>query len=175
MKALDRGCLSVALGLVGTLMAPSTACARDTAVAEKTAHHVATTHTHAAATVEPLAPSVADVSALNGDREAPASAAPSIEPIKPGAVQVDIMKRDAAPVEASCDSACELSSSSEISLLPKVVMKTLVEMPVVGTFLITPVTTGVTVAPVEGLPALTFAVKPTKIAQGNGLVAIGRF
>jgi hypothetical protein len=173
MKAFDLGCLTSAFGLVGILMAPSTACARDTAVAEKTAHPVPTTH--ALATVEPLARSAAHVAGWAGGGTAPANAAPSAEPIHPDPLRVDVTKRDAAPAEASCDRACELSSSSEISLLPKVVMRTLVGMPVVGTFLITPVTTGVTVAPVDGLPALTFTVKPTQIAQGSGLVAVGRF
>jgi hypothetical protein len=101
--------------------------------------------------------------------------APPTDPLAADLLRVDIMKRDAASIEASCDRACELSSSSEVSLLPKVVMRTLVAMPVVGTYVITPVTTGVTVAPVEGLPALTFAVKPTKIAQGSGRVARARF
>jgi hypothetical protein len=173
MKALDLGCLTSALGLVGTLLAPSVACARDT-TAEKAAHRRPAAP--AMATVNPLPHSAADLAAVaGGGAGAAASAAPATEPVDPAPVRVDITKRDAAPVEASCDEACELSSSSELSLLPKVVMKTLVEMPVVGTFLITPVTTGVTVAPVEGLPALTFAVKPTKITQGSGLVAIGRF
>jgi hypothetical protein len=182
MNALELGCLTSALGLVGSLVAPATACAHDTTVAEKAR---GTTATHAIATAEPLAPSVVstatEIAGLAGGGElpvpvttAPASAAPA-NGADAAPVRVDITKSDEAPAEASCDKDCELSSSSEIKLLPQVVMKTLVEMPVVGTFLITPVTTGVTVAPVEGLPALTFAVKPTKITQGSGLVAIGRF
>jgi hypothetical protein len=154
-------------------MAPSTACARDTAAAKSAAHAVPTTH--AVATAEPLARSATDVAGLADGGVAPANAAPSTDPLAAGPMRIDITKRDATPSEASCDRACELSSSSEVSLLPKVVMRTLVAMPVVGTYFITPVTIGVTVAPVEGLPALTFAVKPTKIAQGSGLVAIGRF
>lgn len=187
MNALELGCLTSALGLVGTLVAPATACAHDTTVAEKAR---GTTATHATATAEPLAPSVVstatEIAGLAGGgglpvpstttpvTTAPASAAPA-NGADTAPVRVDITKSDEPPAEASCDKDCELSSSSEIKLLPQVVMKTLVEMPVVGTFLITPVTTGVTVAPVEGLPALTFAVKPTKITQGSGLVAIGRF
>lgn len=172
MKALELGCLTSALSLVVAL-APSMACARDTHVVKKTAH--AAHASRSAATVKPLVPASAEATGLTGGSAVSASTvSESALPSTTGPVRVDITKSD-PPAEASCDKDCELSSSSEISLLPKVVMRTLFEMPVVGAFLITPVTTGVTVAPVDGLPALTFTVKPTKVTQGSGLVAIGRF
>jgi hypothetical protein len=49
------------------------------------------------------------------------------------------------------------------------------ELPVLGMFIL-PVTEGVTIPTFEGpLTSLTLAVKPTKIARGSGVVAIGTF
>ncbi len=48
------------------------------------------------------------------------------------------------------------------------------DLPVLGAFLL-PVTEGVTIPTFEGLTSLTFAVKPTKITRGSGVVAIGTF
>ena len=63
----------------------------------------------------------------------------------------------------------------QITLLPEALLRNLGEVPIVGDVLVTPVTRGITVAPLDGLPEVTLKVKPTKFARGDGLVVISRF
>lgn len=61
-----------------------------------------------------------------------------------------------------------------LPLLTDEILRELVELPLLDTVM-APVTRGVTFETVDGGPAVTFAVKPTKFTRGSGLVAIGRF
>ena len=99
-----------------------------------------------------------------------ASSAGSAGNIEP---HVDLDASDDVKVDTLCENP-QCGTVHQIDLLPAVIFEQLEELPVLGLFVI-PVTKGVTIDPGEGLPRLTFAVKPTKISRGSGLVAIARF
>jgi hypothetical protein len=74
----------------------------------------------------------------------------------------------------TCEQDCPSKRKSAIALLPEVILRNINEVPLLAAFFM-PVTEGVTITPAEGLPAVTFTVKPTKITRGSGLVAVSRF
>jgi hypothetical protein len=86
--------------------------------------------------------------------------------------QVDLDSTDDVNLDELCEKQC--GTVQEINLLPEAIFEKAEALPVLGMFVL-PVTKGVTLDPGQGLPAITFAVKPTKITRGNGLVAIARF
>lgn len=75
---------------------------------------------------------------------------------------------------ARCEDGCGPRPARGFSALPAVLLRELGEVPVLGA-VIMPVTEGVTFTPFDGLPPVTFAVKPTKFTRGSGFVAIGTF
>jgi hypothetical protein len=74
----------------------------------------------------------------------------------------------------SCAPSCPPKRKSVISRLPQIILHNLDHVPVLAAVIV-PMTEGVTITPAEGLPAVTFALKPTKITRGSGLVAVGQF
>jgi hypothetical protein len=205
MKAVMTGCLSVALGLAGSLAAPSEACAGDTTVAKMTTetaqpaaksaaksgaksarktakrpHAKGARARASAALLDPVPAPVVDPHTAAGAALAPAGAV-SAPAAQDPATLLDVDETTAAG-EDGCkrdgDSErppqCLERPKSEIELLPEVILKNIVDTPVLGAF-VTPVTEGVTFETVEGLPSVTVLVKPTKITRGSGLVAVGTF
>lgn len=88
--------------------------------------------------------------------------------------QVDLDPSDDVKVDKLCGDDPQCGTLHQIDLLPEVVFEKMEELPVLGVFVI-PMTKGMTLDPGEGLPVVTFAVKPTKITRGSGLVAIAHF
>jgi hypothetical protein len=172
---------SVVAALAVGLAVPSTACAHDTpAKARATARQAPARVLPAPSKADPLPPSLrpsaVDVSGVvaRAQSAAAAAAVPST---------TDLLDEDVAAAtgahppqaEGACTNECELRPATDIMVLPQTILRNLGEVPIVGDVLITPVTRGYTVVPAEGLPALTFTVKPTKITRGSGFVAFARF
>jgi hypothetical protein len=88
--------------------------------------------------------------------------------------QVDLDASDDVKVDKLCGEDPQCGTMHQIDLLPEVVFAKMEELPVLGVFVI-PVTKGMTLDPGQGLPVVTFAVKPTKITRGSGLVAVAHF
>lgn len=171
-KAGLLGCASLAFGLAAHLASAPPACAHDT--------------------LPPSAPPSGWVSnrvALPALSE-PALLLPMIDPssITPAALEpgaADAARAATAGSTASatsgsegeaepCEQECAPKRKSPIALLPEVILRNLNEVPILAMVML-PVTEGVTITPGEGLPAVTFSVKPTKITRGSGLVAVSRF
>jgi len=181
MKALYSTALTVLVGAAAQMAAPGTACARDTLVVNVGMRSVALVPGRGEA-VEPQAvqsQSPAD-DALKSDRvssgdAAAAAVVPLIETeAAPGeSVQLEIEDpRFDFPSELACGDTCP--KPLNLQLLPQALMRDLENYPVLDA-VVTPVVTGVTVQTLEGLPPVTITVKPTKITQGSGLIAVTRF
>jgi hypothetical protein len=113
-------------------------------------------------------------SAANGSGIAVRGSASSAGSAVNSEPDVDLDSSDDVKPDKLCGEDPQCGTIHKIDLLPEVVFDTMEELPVVG-LLVIPMTKGMTIDPGEGLPALTFAVKPTKITRGSGLVAIGHF
>jgi hypothetical protein len=87
--------------------------------------------------------------------------------------QVDLDASDDVEADQLCANP-QCGTVHQIDLLPQLVFDELEDLPVLGAFVL-PVTKGMTIEPGDGLPTLTFALKPTQIRRGSGLVAIARF
>ena len=182
MKALYSTALTVLVGAAAQMAAPGTACARDTLVVNVGMHSVALVPARAGEAIEPRAvPSQSPaVDALKSDRvssgdAAAAAVVPLIETeAAPGeSVQLEIEDpRFDFPSDLACGDTCP--KPLNLQLLPQALMRDLENYPVLDA-VVTPVVTGVTVQTLEGLPPVTITVKPTKIAQGSGLIAVTRF
>lgn len=166
------GCSSVVLGVAAYLAGAPPACA----------HDMATPNVHAA-----KAPSTAPSVPVLLPRFEPAPLLTMIEQNRAAASAgaTDDLHEPAStaahsavePDGEACEPGCppkRPSPKSPMSLLPEVILRNLNEVPVLAAFIM-PVTEGVTITPAEGLPAVTFTVKPTKFTRGSGLVAVSRF
>ena len=147
MNALESGCLTVAAALAGTCAAAGTALANETKVA-------------------PLAsPSLAIASA---------AVAPLLQPPPPPAADApttDVRELLSEPADR-CAAPCVPLKKGPIT--DELLRQITEELPLIDTMMI-PVTRGVTIEAKDGSPALTLAVKPTKITRGSGIVAIKKF
>jgi hypothetical protein len=182
MKVSNSVLVCAAAALAGSLATPSTACARDThrRAAPAAAARQAARTLPATPKADPLPPSLrpsaADVSGVVAEAQSAAAAAAT--PSTTDLLDEDVAAATAAhqaKVDGACTDDCQLKPATDITVLPQTILRNLGEMPIVGDVFITPVTRGYTVVPAEGLPALTFTVKPTKITRGSGLVAFARF
>jgi hypothetical protein len=172
------GCSSVVLGVAAYLASVSPACAQDTATPAKPR---AKATSSAMAPRVPLLPPRSESALLlpvvernrATARVESASEAPGV-----GATAVAIPPApssiDSGSEGESCEGDCPPKRKSPMSLLPEVILRNLNEVPLLAVFIM-PVTEGVTITPAEGLPAVTFTVKPTKFTRGSGLVAVSRF
>lgn len=162
MKSLRSRCLTMAAALVGTLAATGDAIADDTIL------------TRAA----PPALALASAAAIT-QLEAP--------PAPPTQPNTDVRQLLSEPAEDArwrqetdsddpgrAPSVARKSDAKKVPLLTEDILRELGQLPLIETMMV-PVTRGVTIETGDGTPALTFAVKPTKITRGSGLVAIGRF
>lgn len=156
LNALESGCLTVAAALAGTCAAAGTALASDSAV-QIPAAPPALAITSAAAVAPLLQPS-------------PELLQPPPEPPAPDAPSTDVRRLLTEPSEACAEPCVSLKKGP----ITDEIMRELVELPLVDTVMI-PVTRGVTIETSDGTPAITLAVKPTKITRGSGLVAIKKF
>jgi hypothetical protein len=193
MKAFNTVISCASLGVAAVFGTPSTACARDTSVAGASltgsalagaARLASTQATRGIAKADPLPPrlrpSPSDVSGVvaaanSGAAEAAAAAAADASANLLDETPEDVAARTQAKSDGACAEDCQLKPATDITLLPQTILRNLGDMPIVGDVLITPVTTGYTIVPAEGMPAVTFTVKPTKITRGSGLVAVARF
>ena len=194
MNALYSGCLTLVVGLAASLVA-SPAEARETTGAAALAPKSAATPRVAAARDG----SKSKTSSLQSSKKrgaVAASSAPSplrtLPPRSAPTLLGSVSPRDAAVASVVAPSEDEPSEDTATALAPtpqpaklkstgnKLLMFTdglledMGDVPVLGAFIL-PVTEGVTVPTFEGLTSLTFAVKPTKITRGSGVVAIGTF
>jgi hypothetical protein len=164
--------LSLALGVIGHLAAPTRAVAHDGFERlAPTAHPaVAGSDSRASTLAVPsnLMPTLADVQAVPSSADADSTS----DGAAPADAPVDLDASDDVELDRLCEKHC--GTVRHIARVPGVILEHLQELPVLGAFVV-PVTRGVTIEPGEWLPALTFALAPTKIARGRGLVAIGRF
>jgi hypothetical protein len=174
MKALLTGSFALAVGMAG-LVAPSRAGAHDTAGAEfaRSRSRAAVVAATSAAPLDPLPssglPAVADVAASASTAGAePTAGSREANP----KAQVDLDASDDVNIEELCEKQC--GTVQKINLLPEAIFERAQALPVLGLFVV-PLLSGVTVDPGQGLPPVTFAVKPTRVTQGNGLTVIGRF
>jgi hypothetical protein len=169
--------LTLAVGLAAGLVAPSRACAHDTAGAE-----LARSPWHAAlitaTSIRPfdldllgssVLPAIADGSGSSSTGDGAESAGGGDPTVAP---QVDLDASDDVDVEELCEKRC--GTVQQINLLPEAIFERFEALPVLGVFVV-PLTRGVTVEPGQGLASITFAVKPTRVTRGSGLVVIGRF
>jgi hypothetical protein len=174
MRTLYVGCLTLASSVAGHLATPAKACGHDTFAAERARpawpDAVSSLPAHAVDPHSSRMPALVDVPAevhaLEGASDDPATTA-GRDPH-----QVDLDESDDVVLDDMCVKQC--GTVQNINLLPGVIFEQMAALPVLGAFVV-PVTTGVTIEPGQGLPALTFAVKPTKITRGSGFVAIARF
>ncbi|HTV17058.1 MAG TPA: hypothetical protein VMG12_00265 [Polyangiaceae bacterium] len=146
MNALESGCLTVAAALAGTCAAAGTALAETPPT--------------------PVAPPALAITS--------AAVAPLLEPPPPPAPDApttDIRQLLSEPAE-SCAAPCVTLEKGPIT--DELLREITEELPVIETVMI-PVTRGVTIEAEDGSPAITLAVKPTKITRGSGIVAIKKF
>jgi len=171
------------LALAGSLAAPSRACAHEphAASAAAAASPIAALVTPALRKVDPLPeslrPSAAD---LTGVVAASQSQAATEAADAAALDSTELLDEDPDAANGDNDDGSskddgDLKPATDITVLPQTILRNLGDMPIVGDVLITPVTRGYTIVPAEGLPAVTFTVKPTKVTRGNGLVAIAHF
>jgi hypothetical protein len=180
MKALYSAAWTVAVGVAAQIAAPGTACARDTLVLNVGMRSVTLAPAGAGVVSPQLDPSPA-VDALKTDPvSSSAAAAAAVVPLieteaAPGeSVQLEIEDpRFDFPDDAACGDSCP-PKPLNLQLLPREIMRNLDRYPVLDA-VVTPVTTGVTVEPLEGLPPVTIAVKPAKIGRGSAVIAVTRF
>jgi hypothetical protein len=180
MKVSNPVFACLAAALAGSLAAPSTACARDAhgvAPARAAARQASARLPPARPKADPLParlrPSAVDVSGVVAQAQSAAAAAATTDLLDEDVAAATAAHQ--AKADGACMDDCQLKPATDITVLPQTILRNLGEMPIVGEVLITPVTRGYTVVPAEGLPALTFTVKPTKITRGSGLVAFARF
>jgi len=136
----------MAAALAGTLAAASNAIADDTILT----------------TAAPPALALASAAALTQLEPPPAP--------DPAAPTTDV-RQLLTTLPEGCAKPC---SPKPVPLLTDDILRELGELPLIDTVM-APVTRGVTIQTEDGSPAVTFAVKPTKITRGSGLVAIRRF
>lgn len=177
---------SAALGVAAYLASTAPACAHDTKPAG--APHAARSATAAPASLplqvpvplpDPalLLPIVVQSQAASAGaaKSAPSPSPKDAKPASGEPTTVEVTPAaEAPPAGEACEGECPAKRKSEISLLPELILRNLEEVPLLAVMML-PVTEGVTITPAEGLPAVTFAVKPTKITRGSGLVAVGKF
>jgi hypothetical protein len=160
----SRVCLACGLGLVGSFAVPSTASARDTS---------GKTLAWAAATPQrpnPI-PEMAHFPAIAASLVSDAEKSGRARNDSPTDA-VDLDASDDVNLSQLCKKQC--GTVKEIRRLPRAIVDNLAGLPVLGAFVV-PVTEGLTIENAEGLPVVTFAVKPTKFGRGSGFVASGRF
>ena len=190
MKALYSAAWTAVVSVAAQIAAPGAACARDTFVLNVGMRSVAfvpgAARKAAPAAPSPalppaVLPSEALPTALEALKDSPlrssaAAVVPWIETeAAPGeTVQLEIEDpRFDFPNDEACGDNCP-PKPLNLQLLPREIMRNIDEVPVLDA-VVTPVTTGVTLETLEGLPPVTITVKPTKLARGNGVVAVTRF
>jgi hypothetical protein len=193
MNALFSGCLTLVVGLAGGLVA-SPAEARETPAAPAA---VAPKSTSQAPGRDRAARSAANASkkgaakksagSLAGNVARPrASSSPLLGAVSPrdaavatvvASAESEAAAEEAAPTapEPARQLPKQKGGGNKFLLFTDGLLEDMGELPVLGMFIL-PVTEGVTIPTFEGpLTSLTLAVKPTKIARGSGVVAIGTF
>jgi hypothetical protein len=181
MKALYTTALTVVVGAAAQIAAPRTACARDTLVVNLGVRSVTLAPADVYPAVTPQADASTPLDALKSDPvRSSAAAAAAVVPLieteaAPGeTVQLEIEDpRFDFPNDAACGESCP-PKPLNLQLLPREIMRNIDQVPVLDA-MVTPVTTGVTLEPLEGLPPVTITVKPGKITRGGGVIAITRF
>jgi hypothetical protein len=99
--------------------------------------------------------------------EARPLAEPIADPLAPELVEAAARLEESDPAKA-CDAKCQVVALTEATL-PSTGASDLVSV------LLEPEQHGLSIPKSDGTPALTFTVKPTKLARGQGLVATAKF
>jgi hypothetical protein len=172
MNAIYAGCLSLAGALVVNLAAPNAAHA-DQVIVESSAPPAAVESGGTLPNRDLLRSGVftlgasyvpALVVAIESDRSADEHLyAPIVGP------WLDLAHRD-----DDCDGACDKETANKVLLVADGVFQGIGALQLVGAFIF-PETRAVTIANGDGTPAVSFTVVPTRLATGNGLVAVGNF
>jgi hypothetical protein len=172
MKAIYAGCLTLAGAVATSFAAPSTARADDVVVASS-APSTAVESGGALPNRDLLRSGVftlgasyvpALVVAIESDRSADDHLyAPIVGP------WLDLAHRD-----DDCNGSCDKETVNKVLLVTDGVFQGLGALQIIGAFIF-PETRAVTIAHSDGTPAVSFTVVPSRLADGNGLVAIGNF
>lgn len=163
-----RVCLAWVLGLLGGLVAPSAAYARETS-------GTSLVRAIPAPDAPSYIPEMAQLHAIAATLESKpeSTGARGSVRTRTDADPVDLDASDDVNMSELCEKQC--GTVKEIRRLPRVIVDNLAALPVLGAFVV-PVTDGVTIENEEGRPVVTFSVKPTKFVRGSGfVVATGRF
>jgi hypothetical protein len=172
MKTIYAGCLSLAGALAVNLAASSTALA-DQVVVESSAPPAAVESGGALPNRDLLRSGVftlgasyvpALVVAIESDRSADKHLyAPIVGP------WLDLAHRD-----DDCNGGCGKETANKVLLVTDGIFQGIGALQIIGAFIF-PATRAVTIANNDGTPAVSFTVVPTRLADGNGLVAVGNF
>jgi hypothetical protein len=176
MKALYSAALTMVVGVVAQIAAARPACARDTLVVNIGLRSMSLVPVSVAEAAGSTGLDALKPDPVSSGAAAAAAVVPLIEPeAAPGAsVQMEIEDpRFDYPNDAACGDSCP-PKPLNLQLLPQEIMRNIDQVPVLDA-VVTPVTTGVTLETLEGLPPVTITVKPTKITRGSGVIAVTRF
>jgi len=81
---------------------------------------------------------------------------------------------DLAHRDDDCNGSCEKETANKVLLVTDGIFQGIGALQIIGAFIF-PETRAVTIAKSDGTPAVSFTVVPTRLATGNGLVAVGNF
>jgi len=81
---------------------------------------------------------------------------------------------DLAHRDDDCEGSCDKETVNKVLLVTDGVFQGLGALQILGSFIF-PETPAVTIAHSDGTPAVSFTVVPSRLADGNGLVAVGNF